>query len=220
MTLDMISSERQEVYERQVEERLAVGEGNSAPPITAAQREAARQQPESWLYAIDPAFDPDGEVPPHGVIGAWRVDAGGEIGGEFQHNPNYRPSELAQGLAAAADPLEEWILLAAHGRASEVDLTAALLDSELILFARADGDDDLYSVPGEEGRGLLQAFTSERRLPPEWQHWQRLTGRQLAPALAGHDLELNPGGPVSVRLPGEALLAATETPRAAGSSPD
>jgi len=191
-----------------VEERPDAGEGRSVPPITAAQREAARQQPEIWLYAIDPAFDPDGEVPPHGVIGARRVHAAGEIS-EFRHNPNYRPSALAQGLAEAADSLEERMLLAAHGRASDEYLPAALLDSELILFARADGGDGLYSVPGEERRGVLQAFTSERRLP-EWQHWQRLTGRQLAPALAGHDLELNPGGPVSVRLPGEAVQAAAE----------
>lgn len=191
-----------------VEERLASDEGRSVPPVTAAQREAARQRPESWLYVIDPAFDPDGDVPPHGVVGAWWVDAAGEIGADFRHNPGYRPSELAQGLSAAADPLEERMQLAAHGRASNADLVAALLDAELILFARADGADGLYAVTGEDGRGLLQAFSSERRLPPGWERWQRLTGRQLAPALAGHDLELNPGGPVTVRLPGEAVLAA------------
>jgi SseB protein N-terminal domain len=191
-----------------VEERVAAGEGGSVPPITAAQRAAARQRPESWLYVIDPAFDPDGEVPPHGVVGAWWVDASGEIGGEFRHNPNYRPSALALGLAAAADPLEELMQLAAHGRATDADVVAALLDAELILFARADGGDGLYSAAGEDGRRLLQAFTSDRRLPPGWERWQRLTGRQLAPALPGHDLQLNPGGPISVTLPGEAVLAA------------
>jgi SseB protein N-terminal domain len=194
-----------------VEERLAV------PPVTAAQREAARQRPESWLYVIDPTFDPDGDVPPHGVVGAWWVDAAGEIAGDFRHNADYRPSELALGLAGAADPLEERMRLAAHSHASDADLVAALLDAELILFARADGGDGLYSVPGEDGRRLLQAFTSERRLPPGWQRWQRLSGRQLAPALAGHDLELNPGGPVSVRLPGEAVLAAAEASGSADS---
>jgi len=191
-----------------VEERLAGAEGRFVPPVTAAQREAARQRPETWLYVIDPAFDPDGDVPPHGVVGAWWVDASGEIGAEFRHNPNYRPSELARGLAAASDPLEAVMQLAAHDRASDGDLLAALLDAELILFARADGGDGLYSAPGEEGRRLLQAFTSERRLPQSWDRWQRMTGRQLAPALAGHDLDLNPGGPVSARLPGEAVLAA------------
>jgi hypothetical protein len=200
-----------------VEERLAGDEGPSAPPITAAQREAARERPASWLYVIDPAFDPNGDVPPHGVVGTWWVDAAGEIAGDFRHNPNYRPSELALGLAAAADPLEERMQLAAHSRASNADLLDALLDAELILFASADGGDGLYSVPGEDGRRLLQAFTSERRLPAGWQRWQRLTGRQLAPALAGHDLELNPGGPVSVRLPGETVLAAAEASGSADS---
>ena len=193
-----------------VEERLARDEGRTVPPITAAQREAARQRPETWLYVIDPAFDPDGEVPPNGIVGAWWVDASGEIGGEFKPNPNYRPSELAQALATATDPLEERILLAAHRRISDADLMAALLDAELILFARADGGDGLYSAAVDEGRRLLQAFTSEQRLPPGWDRWQRLTGRQLAPALAGHDLQLNPGGPASVRLPGEAVLAAAK----------
>jgi hypothetical protein len=191
-----------------VEERVAAGEGRSVPPITAAQRAAARQRPESWLYVIDPAFDPDGEVPPHGVVGAWWVDASGEIGGEFKANPNYRQSELARGLALAADPLEERILLAAHHRISDAVLLAALLEAELILFARADGGEGLYSVAGDDGRRLLQAFTSEQRLPPGWDLWQRLTGRELAPALAGHDLQLNPGGPASVRLPGEAVQTA------------
>jgi len=193
-----------------VEEHLDGDEDRPVPPITGAQREAARQRPERWLYVIDPAFEPGGDVPPHGVVGAWWVDAAGEITGEFRHNPSYRPSELALGLAAASDRLEALMQLAAHGRASDGDLLAALLDTELILFARADGGDGLYSVPGEGGRHLLQAFTSERRLPPGWQRWQRLTGRQLAPVLAGHDLELDPGGPVSVRLPGEAVLAAAE----------
>jgi hypothetical protein len=199
-----------------MEERLAAAGGNSAPPITVAQREAAREQPEIWLYIIDPAFDPDGEVPPEGIVGAWWVDALGEISGVFRHNPNYQPSELAQDLAQAADPLEERMLLAAHGRASDTDLLAALLDTELVLFARPEGGEGLYSVPGPDGRSLLQAFTSEGRLPPEWQHWQRLTGRELALSLAGHDLELNPGGPVSVRLPGETVLAATVESAAAG----
>lgn len=180
----------------------------SAPPLTPGLRAAARRSPRTWLYVIDPAFDPDGEVPPHGIVGAWWVDGRGRVSGEFRHNPDYRPSPRALELGPPADPLEEALQRAATGHASDADLVAALLDADLLLFARDDVAGRLFSVEGTGGRRLLQAFTSEARLPADWKRWQRLTGRQLAPALAGHDLELNPGGPVSVRIPGEALIAA------------
>jgi hypothetical protein len=163
------------------------------------------------LYVIDPAYDPDGEVPPHGVVGAWWVNGQGRIGGEFQHNPNYRPSPRALELGEPADPLDALLQQAATGHASNADLVAALLDADLHLFAPEDGGDGLFSAPGSEGRRVLQAFTSPARRPARWKRWQTLTGRQLAPALAGHDLELNPGGPVSLRLPGEAVIEATRS---------
>ena len=43
----------------------------------------------------------------------------------------------------------------------------------------------------------------------------RVVNRTVADALAGHDLQLNPGGQVTVRLPGEAVLAAAEAPGSA-----
>jgi hypothetical protein len=54
--------------------------------------------PGGFVYAIDPAFDPNGEVPPEGVAGGWPIGPDGRPTGEFHHNPNYRPSELAQRL--------------------------------------------------------------------------------------------------------------------------
>ena len=62
-----------------------------APPITEELRAQARANPGGWLYAIAPGYDPDGAVPPEGIVGAWQIDDGGEIVGEFQHNPNHRP---------------------------------------------------------------------------------------------------------------------------------
>lgn len=182
--------------------------GPTTPPLTPALRAAARRRPGTWLYVIDPAFDADGEVPPHGVVGAWWVDRRGRIAGEFRHNPDYRPSPRALELEPPADPLDDLLQRAATGHASEADLVAALLDAELLVFARDDQPGRLFSVEGPEGRRLLQAFTSKERLPAGWSRWEKATGRGLAPGLAGHDLELNPGGPVSVRIPGEALIAA------------
>lgn len=62
------------------------------PQITDELRAEARNKPNSWFYAIDPAFDPNGEVPPEGIIGAWHSDESGELSEEFTPNPNYRPS--------------------------------------------------------------------------------------------------------------------------------
>lgn len=69
------------------------------PVLTEAMRAQAKRAPGSWLYSIDPAYDPRGTVPPYAVIGAWPVDQRGEPG-EFSHNPDYRPSPMA-----AKDPL-------------------------------------------------------------------------------------------------------------------
>ncbi len=184
------------------------GADGSPPPLTPALRAGARRSPKTWLYVIDPAFDPDGEVPPHGVVGAWWVNGRGQISGEFRRNPGYRPSPRALELERPADPLDDLLQRAATGHASDAELVGALLDAELFVFAREDRPGRLYSVEGHEGRRLLQAFTSEARLPAEWARWEKVTGRGLAPALAGPDLELNPGGPVSVRIPGEARIAA------------
>ena len=54
----------------------------------------ARANPGGWVYEISAGYDPNGEVPPHAIKGAWRVDGRGEIvPGSYTSNPNYR-SEL------------------------------------------------------------------------------------------------------------------------------
>ncbi|HEY7022697.1 MAG TPA: hypothetical protein VH349_16390 [Ktedonobacterales bacterium] len=62
--------------------------GNEIP--IAAINEAQRH-PNGWVYKIDGRFGPDDYVPPECIVGAWKVDANGEITGEFIENPNYRP---------------------------------------------------------------------------------------------------------------------------------
>lgn len=44
------------------------------------------------MYAIDGAYDRDGEVPPEGVAGAWAIGPDGGPTGEYRPNPNYAPS--------------------------------------------------------------------------------------------------------------------------------
>ena len=71
----------------------------AAPPAsgretpTAAEHEAAKRQPNGFIYRIDPGYDPAGTVPPQAVQGAWPVDARGVISGAFQRNKNYVASK-------------------------------------------------------------------------------------------------------------------------------
>lgn len=63
------------------------GTGRETP--TVAEHEAAKRQPNGFIYRIDPGYDPAGAVPPQAVQGAWPVDARGAISGAFQRNKNY-----------------------------------------------------------------------------------------------------------------------------------
>ncbi len=65
---------------------------NIAPEITDAMKEQARQQPGGYVYCIDPYYakeGADGAIPPQGIIGAYPVDAEGNIVPEFMANPKY-----------------------------------------------------------------------------------------------------------------------------------
>jgi hypothetical protein len=55
--------------------------------------EAARV-PGGWVYEIDAGqvSDPDGDVPPEAIKGAWTIGADGKPTGEYAANPNYRPA--------------------------------------------------------------------------------------------------------------------------------
>ena len=89
---------------------------NDVPPppsLTDELREQARRSPGKWFYAIHPFFDPGGEVPPYGIIGAWQADERGEISGEFRHNPNYRPSPVALDYP---DPPIPWTMPSSSAR--------------------------------------------------------------------------------------------------------
>ena len=59
----------------------------------------AKSKPGGWVYAIDPAYAPDGPngaVPPEGIIGAWKIADDGTPTGEYQANPRYGSSPPAR----------------------------------------------------------------------------------------------------------------------------
>jgi len=60
--------------------------------ITEDVVKAARENPNGWVYKIEGSFGPTEYVPPDAVVGAWKVDEGGNLTGEFVPNHNYKPS--------------------------------------------------------------------------------------------------------------------------------
>lgn len=57
-------------------------------------RTQALANPGGYVYEIDNAFGPfndDSHIPPHAIIGAWKVDLSGRIVGGFIPNENYVP---------------------------------------------------------------------------------------------------------------------------------
>jgi hypothetical protein len=65
----------------------------SQPPVTPTKEamEEAKLHPNGWVYQIDGKFGPNEPIPPEAIVGAWKVNADGEIVGEFIPNPNYMP---------------------------------------------------------------------------------------------------------------------------------
>lgn len=66
----------------------------NAHEITDEVVEAARKNPNGWVYKIEGAYGPEEYVPPEAVVGAWKVDATGHLTGEFIENPKYQPTVL------------------------------------------------------------------------------------------------------------------------------
>jgi len=51
----------------------------------------AKRTPGGWVYRIAGNFGPQDRVPPEAIVGAWKVDADGNISGDFINNKNYDP---------------------------------------------------------------------------------------------------------------------------------
>lgn len=64
----------------------------TVPEITEQAKAEAKSQPNGWVYAIGGGYNSTERVPPQAIRGAWKVDANGNITGEFKPNPNYDPN--------------------------------------------------------------------------------------------------------------------------------
>lgn len=63
---------------------------NISIEATPEMLEAARSNPDGWVYKIDGTFGADEYVPPEAIVGAWKVDGKGNLIGEFIPNSKYK----------------------------------------------------------------------------------------------------------------------------------
>jgi hypothetical protein len=178
---------------------------DTPPEITPRMRTSALANPNAWLYVIDPAFDADADIPPWGVVGAYRVDADGEISPSFRRNTEYRPSPTALGMPSPSSDLERLLQWIVSGHREEAELPAAVLRARLLIYASGPDDHEVTAFPDRTGRIMVPACTSVAHVPTAWPGWREIPGRDLATQLAGHPLVINPTGPVTALLPAPTL---------------
>lgn len=179
------------------------------PEITPEMRAAALENPDSWLYVIDPALDPDDDVPPWGVVGAFPVNEHGEIEDAFEPNADYRPTPAAVREPDPAAVLEGLLEKVQAGERGQDDLLAAVLAARLLVYAASAQDGAVTGFPNRaDGSVMVPACTSPQRVPAGWPGWREVTGRDLVPALHGHPLVINPNGPVTALIPASHLVSA------------
>ncbi|HJP75617.1 MAG TPA: type VII secretion system-associated protein [Pseudonocardiaceae bacterium] len=188
---------------------MAPGTAERIPPITEGMRESALSNPNSWLYVIDPAFDPNTEVPAWGIVGAYPVNAYGEIESRFAANDTYRPSPRALGWPEPTTQLERMIQLAKAGHRPARELPAAVLDATLLIYQSRDdryAPDGLLAFPDRHsGRLVVPACTSVDHVPAGWPGWRSVRARDLVTALGDCPLAINADGPISAIIPAELL---------------
>jgi hypothetical protein len=175
------------------------------PPITRDMRASAMANPNTWLYVIDPAFDENADIPPWGVVGAYRVDERGEIDPTFRRNTEYRPSPTALRMPDPATPLDELLQLVKAGHRDESALPAAIHDAKLLVYAAGPDDHALTAFPARDGRVMVPACTSVAYIPKAWPGWREIRGADLVKYLQDHPLVINPIGPITALIPARDL---------------
>lgn len=176
-----------------------------SPEITPRMRASAMANPNTWLYVIDPAFDAEADIPPWGVVGAYRVDLEGEIDPTFRPNTEYRPSPAALRMPEAASELERLLQWITTGHREESELPSAVLRARLLVYASGPEDHAVTAFPDRTGRIMVPACTSVAHVPAAWPGWREIPGRDLARLLGPHPLVINPTGPITALLPATVL---------------
>ncbi|GGT50332.1 type VII secretion system-associated protein [Streptomyces purpureus] len=180
--------------------------GPATPRLTDELRAQAKRAPGSWLYSIDPMYDPAGQVPPFAIIGAWPVNNYGDPG-PFQHNPNYRPSPVSLGMPAPTDAVDAALQRAATGHGPDEAVVEALAAATVFL---PDDGPDIAVYTDEQGE-FVPVLTHPGHAPATVPRLRPVECAQLARLLPPEmGLKLNPGGRVSVRIPVSDVRATAE----------
>ncbi|AHI01905.1 hypothetical protein KALB_8548 [Kutzneria albida DSM 43870] len=177
-------------------------------------RDNAKANPNTWLHILDPAFRPGEEVPPHGVIGSFRVDANGDIDERFEPNPQWRPSPKAAAMPEPETELERILQRARTGYEPGEALIRAVLNATLLVYAKSPQDRELAGFQDQvTGQILVAAASSHRYVPEAWPHSRAIAGRDLVTQLAGCPLLLNPGQKPGAVISAEHLVEAASLAR-------
>ncbi|PPK65266.1 glycohydrolase toxin TNT-related protein [Actinokineospora auranticolor] len=194
---------------------ISVADHPGLPPVTDAMRAEAARTPGGWVYCADPDADPQyfPDMPSAILLGGHRVGPDGRFTGETWVNDEYRPSPRRRGYPEPQTPFEQVLGYVAAGWLAHEWILAAAMESPFIL--ESDGRGGLRIGVDANGRQFLVVYSSPRFVPPNAQNVQQADGRDLAKALAGLTLVVNPGGGFGIELPGDDLvLVAAGTPPA------
>jgi hypothetical protein len=175
------------------------------PPVTDAMRAAAARNPGGWLYCADPDVDPrfiEG-MPLPVLLGGYKVGPDGQLTGETYLNEEYRPSPRQRGYPEPQTEFELVLGYVAAGWLPSDRLLPVALNAPFLL--ETDANRGLSIGVDNNGRRFLTVYSSPRYAPPGV---LQTTGRDLAPALAGLTLIVNPGANFGIELPGDDLLRA------------
>ncbi|MEV0679404.1 type VII secretion system-associated protein [Actinosynnema sp. NPDC050436] len=156
------------------------------------------------LLLIDSAWTPTDAVPdppPAAVVGGWPVLPDGSRG-RFEPNPGHRPSTPDSPL----DPVDAVLGLLARGEVGADVLTAALRDVVLGVAVDERGAAVVRPAPDDVPSVLVTTSPGHRRRVRA-AGWRDVVLEQLAAALPdrGVDVLLNPGAPMSLRLPADTV---------------
>lgn len=179
------------------------------PPITQALRDAGLQQPGGWVYAIDPAFDPAGEVPPFAIIGAWRVDGHGRVTDEFRANSSYIKSPTARGWRSAKTHLEMTLQQAAVGALPNEAVRLAFDEAVVWVYSRHD-DDALHVADVGAGVQAVFAFSDhDLAVASGWAENRSIDGAELRRIISpATRIVVNSGSEVIANITADSVVTA------------
>ena len=169
----------------------------TAPAITDALRAEARANPGTWIYAVDPGFEGSANVPPQGIVGAWRSDEEGQLSGEFTPNPSYLATPQARGWMRPRTELERILQLVLAGYQPDEKLASEFASADVFVFSRPEGG--LFLAPSQDGGSLVYAYTdADKALAAGYAENVSIRGSELAAAVPeGARIALNAGAHVS-----------------------